>query len=428
MRATTGPRHTRATTLMALVICLALAGCTSIRDPRQVGGGGPGRGLATDSSAGANASGVPTAAPYGSVPGDGGELVTPDPNASIAVPDTVTVQLSDAPSARYAGFYAADVNGLYAQANLDLLIQPPAPGVEPVTLASKPDGPAFYVGPALAVLRARRSGASDLVNIAQLLQRSGERVARLAGTPLGRLGDLKGLRVTVLRGGYEQDLLAAVAVAGVDRREIHFTRGAFDPGLFAAGASDAAQVRLEDEYARILESVNPGTNALYQPADMRLLDISAPGLGALQDGIYARAAWLAEPGNADIATRFLVASLSGWIACREALDECAQKAVDAGADLPAQHQRWVLNEVNALIWPAPRGIGLLDSRAWSGTAAVALKAGLIDALPTAEATRSDLHQSALSALAGSDTRALGFSKAMVAITAGGQDPDPSINP
>ena len=50
----------------------------------------------------------------------------------------------------------------------------------------------------------------------------------------------------------------------------------------------------------------------------------------LQDALFARAAWLAEGNNEDIATRFLQASFQGWIYCRDNPDDCIQYTVDAG--------------------------------------------------------------------------------------------------
>ena len=442
----------RPVVLLACLVTLSLGSvaCTSIRDPHAGVGAGAGDDLGgggdTGGGDGSNGGGAATSAPgatdgggdtggdtggdsgdTGDTGGNGGDtgggLETIDPNASLVTATPIQVQLAEGASGRYAGFYAADDLGYYDDANLDVLIDPAEPGDDGVKLASASDGPEFYVGPALAVMRARQAGTSDLVNIAQLFQRSGERIASLATSSVALLSDLKGKRVTVLRGGYDNDALAAIAGAGVDRKSVHFSRGAFDADLFAAGASDAAQVRVEDEYARILESANPDTNGLFQPADIHLLDLSTPSLATLEDGIYARAAWLAVPGNTDVAIRFLHAALRGWIDCRGALADCAQSAVDSGADLPAQHQEWVLNESNALIWPSPNGVGMLDPAAWAATAALGIKAGELTAAPTADATRSDLVTQALAGLGSADTNGAGFTKAVVAITAGGQDPE-----
>ena len=53
----------------------------------------------------------------------------------------------------------------------------------------------------------------------------------------------------------------------------------------------------------------------------------------LQDAIFARASWLAEEGNEDIATRFLAGTFQGWAYCRDNPEECVQFTVDAGSTL-----------------------------------------------------------------------------------------------
>ena len=53
----------------------------------------------------------------------------------------------------------------------------------------------------------------------------------------------------------------------------------------------------------------------------------------LQDAIFARDAWLKQPGNEDIAIKFLRASFQGWMFCRDNPDKCIQYTVDAGSTL-----------------------------------------------------------------------------------------------
>ena len=80
----------------------------------------------------------------------------------------------------------------------------------------------------------------------------------------------------------------------------------------------------------------------------------------LQDALFARESWLKQPGNEDVATRFLRASFQGWIYCRANPDDCIQYTVNAGSKLGAGHQRWMMNEINPLVWPSPNGIGIMD--------------------------------------------------------------------
>ena len=67
--------------------------------------------------------------------------------------------------------------------------------------------------------------------------------------------------------------------------------------------------------------------------------------------------------NQDIAKRFLKASFKGWAFCRDNQDECLQHVLDSGPTLGEGHQRWQLNEINALTWPNATGIGVMDETA-----------------------------------------------------------------
>ena len=139
----------------------------------------------------------------------------------------------------------------------------------------------------------------------------------------------------------------------------------------------------------------------------------------LQDAIFARAGWLAEEGNEDIATRFLRASFQGWIYCRDNPDECVEYTVDAGSTLGPGHQAWMMNEINALIWPSPDGIGVMDA-AWHQTVAHRLDAGIItDGASSEDAYRTDLAEAALEGIE-EDVAGEDFTKGTVEVTPGGE--------
>jgi NitT/TauT family transport system substrate-binding protein len=187
---------------------------------------------------------------------------------------------------------------------------------------------------------------------------------------------------------------------------------------FVNGEIDAAQAMIYNEYAQVLEAINPDTGELYQAEDLTVISMESAGTAMLQDAIFASEAWLAEEGNEDVAVRFLKASFRGWMHCRDNIDECVQIVLKYDAALPKGHQTWQLNEINALIWPSPDGIGIMDPDLWQQTVDVSLEAGIIEAAPPAEAYRTDLAQAALDEIAEEHTGA-GFTKGQVEVTAGG---------
>ena len=126
---------------------------------------------------------------------------------------------------------------------------------------------------------------------------------------------------------------------------------------------DVAEAMIYNEYAQVLEAENPETGELYQPEDLNVIDCNDVGTAMLQDAIFARAG-VARRGRQRGHRRPVPGRrlLQGWIYCRDNPADCVQYTVDAGSTLGAGHQTWMMNEVNALIWPSPDGIGALRPR------------------------------------------------------------------
>ena len=103
------------------------------------------------------------------------------------------------------------------------------------------------------------------------------------------------------------------------------------------------------------------------------------------------------------------ASLRGWIFCRDNFDACVDIVMAAGPELPRGHMEWQLNEINALIWPSPGGIGVMDGGLWSQTLDVATSQGVLSARPGDDSYRSDIAENALAGI-DEDTTGSDFSK------------------
>ena len=138
----------------------------------------------------------------------------------------------------------------------------------------------------------------------------------------------------------------------------------------------------------------------------------------LQDAIFVREAWLNEEGNRDIAVRFVRAALKGWIYCRDNPADCVQYTTDAGSQLGTGHQSWMMNEINALVWPSPSGVGVLDPVAWNQTVQIAKQAGIIKGDPPTTAYDTSIVTEALAGIEG-DTKGGPYTKGTVEVTPGG---------
>jgi len=381
----------RAMIVLGAAVALALAAC----------GGSPG------DTAGGPEGGMPTA----------------DPEATFAIPDDILVQLTELPSARTIPYFSAELSGRYQVHNLSVIPMEGDPTVGDPTLAlGEEEGPQVLIAPAAAALRASAE-VVPLVQVAQIATRSGDRILVPASSGMKVPADLAGARITVLEGAPGESVLPALVAAGVDPASVTIESAPFDAAAVAAGELAAVHVRVEDEWAQVLEQTDAVTGALIDPAAFTVIDLSDPAVAMPGDGVWVRADWL--PGHEDVVTRFLAAILAEWVACREDPEACAVNAYDNGSLLPLQHQRWTANEMNGLLWPADGGLGSLDATTWDTVAARAVAAGILSQLPTADVgMRADLLAAASDLLEGTDLRAADFSPASVEIMPGGEESAP----
>ncbi len=80
--------------------------------------------------------------------------------------------------------------------------------------------------------------------------------------------------------------------------------------------------------------------------------------------------------------------------------------------------REMMNEINALIWPSPEGVGVIDPVFWSQTVKIAKQAAIIKNDPSIDAYTTDIVKAAYEGLGG-DTTGSSFQKATVEVTPGG---------
>jgi len=367
-------------------------------------------GTASSAPSGAASAGAPSAV----------ATAAGSPGASAAALDEVRLQLQWAPQAQFSGYFAAEEQGYYEAAGLKVTILDGGPDVIPQAVGSAADGPEFTISWVPKVLEAREGNpASDLVNIAQIFQRSGTLSVSWKESNITQPADFKGKKVGAWGFGNEFEVTAAAKKAGLtEGTDYTKVTQPFDMTLLLSKQIDVAEAMIYNEYAQVLEAKNPETGELYKPTDLNVINYNDVGTSMLQDALFARASWLAEAGNEDIATRFLKASFQGWIYCRANPADCVQYTVNAGSTLGAGHQAWMMNEINPLVWPSPNGIGMMDPAEWQQSVDVALEAGIIKAAPPAEAYRTDLATAALAGIT-EDTKGADFAKGEVQVTEGG---------
>lgn len=372
--------------------------------------------------AGCAAPAAPSAAPA-----SGGEAAAPAAEATAAPAEEgcaemtpVKLQLQWVTQSQFAGYFAAVDQGFYAAHCLDVTILEGAVDIVPQQVVAS--GQAEFGLAWVPKVLASRSEGADLVNIGQVFQRSGTLEVSWADNPVATVADMRGKKIGTWGFGNEHELFAAMRAEGIDPNnadDVTIIQQSFDMLALLNRELDAAQAMTYNEYAQVLEAVNPETGELYTPEDLVVIDFNDVGTAMLQDHVFVRESWLAEEGNEDVAVRFLAASFQGWQWCRDEIDACVQVVLDNGPTLGQSHMTWQLNEINKLIWPSPAGIGVMEQALWDQTVAVSLESGIIPEAPSEGAFRTDLALKALEMVEG-DTTGADYQPITVELIEGGE--------
>ncbi len=345
----------------------------------------------------------------------------------------ISLQLQWLPQAQFAGYYVALDQGYFEEEGFDdVEIIPSGGDIVPqdALVAGDVD---FAIAWVPKVLGTMEGTGVELTDIAQVYQKSGTLQVSWAGDGIESVADFKGKRIGSWGFGNEWEIFAAMADEGLDSTSVSITTQDFSMNALLDRDVDAAQAMTYNEWAQILEVVNPETGELYQPEDFDVISYEDTAGAMLQDAIWADTARLADdPAYADAAVRFLKAITKGWVFSRDNPEEAAAIVYDAAINAEAAfpvgpvHQLWQMNEVNKLIW-AGGDFGLIDQAAWDQTVTAALSAlnqdglELITTEPAASAFSNEYIEQALAELADEGVEVGGeYTPIDVVLTEGGQ--------
>ncbi|HEX9866738.1 MAG TPA: ABC transporter substrate-binding protein [Acidimicrobiia bacterium] len=351
----------------------------------------------------------------GTPDGEGGTTV---PAEECTEPDPVRLQLQWFAQSQFAGYYVAKDLGFYEDQCLDVTILEGAVEIVPQQVLAT-GGAEFGLAWVPKALVSRDAGA-DIVNIAQVFERSGTLEVSWADSGITEPADWAGK--TVGNWGFGNEFELTAAINRFDVEDVELIGQDFTMTALLNDELDAAEAMIYNEYAQVLEAVNPDTGELYQKEDLSVIDFNEVGTAMLQDAVWVNAEWIAEEGNEDVAVRFLTASFQGWIHCLDNFDECVEVVLNNGSTLGQSHQEWQLNEILALIFPATNGIGVMNQELWDQT--VDVSTSEIPELEgkeiPAEAYRTDLAAAAIANLGDMDTSGGGYERRVIELREGGE--------
>ncbi len=336
--------------------------------------------------------------------------------------DKVTLQLKWVTQSQFAGYYAAKALGYYKAFGLDVTLKVGGPSITPEQVVAS--GGAQIGLDWLPSLLATRDTGTNLENIAQMFARSGmtEIAKKTAG--ITSIAAMRNKTVGVWCCGNQFELYAALTKHGMDpehNKGVKIFNQPFDMVAFLQGKIQAAAAMTYNELAQVLESKNPATGKLYTLNDLNVFKLQNEGTGMLEDGLFADQSWVSA--NRDVATRFIAASDRGWIYCRDHVTQCTNIVLQNGPTLGKTHQTWEMNEINKLIWPNSKGIGIMDPAQFKQTAAIALKYKVIKKAASTKAYDPTLAKAAVQYLKnhvkGIDVKGKQYKPITVKLTPGG---------
>ncbi|MEI7506251.1 MAG: ABC transporter substrate-binding protein [Actinomycetes bacterium] len=356
--------------------------------------------------------------------GDDSSSDAPASNAPAACATTtpVKLQLQWFTQAQFAGYFAAVDQGFYADQCLDVSIL--EGGVDIVPQQQLADGVVDFALSWVPKALASREAGANIVDIAQIYQRSGTLQVSFKDKGITSPADFAGKNIGNWGYGNEFEIFAALTKAGLDpAADVTLVQQQFDMAALLSGDIDVAEAMTYNEYAQVLEAINPDTGKQYTADDFNVVSYEDEGVGMLQDAIWASGERLAsDAAYKDTATKFVAASIQGWAYCRDNAQACADIVVSKGSKLGASHQLWQMNEVNKLIWPATGGAGMIDAAAWDRTAKIAQEtknlegSTVLTKAPDAEAYTNDIVTAALAILDGMGVDTKGSSFAPLTVT------------
>ncbi|SDM47008.1 NitT/TauT family transport system substrate-binding protein [Cryobacterium flavum] len=283
----------------------------------------------------------------------------------------ITLQLQWFAQAQFAGYYAALDQGYYEDEGLDVTIDEGGADIVPQDVLAAGDAD-YAISWVPKVLGSIEQGA-NITDVAQIFERSATTQISLKDKDITTAADLAGKNVGSWGYGNEWELFAGMQKAGVELGDINLIQQAFDMTGFLAGDIDAAQAMTYNEYAQVLETINPDTGELFQPDELNVIDWNDEGTAMLQDSIWANADKLESDADyADNTVKFIKASIKGWIYAANNPSEAAGIVTAAGSTLGESHQLWMTNEVSKLIFPSSNGVGMIDEAAWANTVDIAM--------------------------------------------------------
>jgi len=269
--------------------------------------------------------------------------------------DVVTVQLGWYHQAQFAGFYAADQLGYYAEENIAVTLRPrPSPTVD--TLASVLDGSAdIGLQSGFATISARAAG-QPIIAIAAIQRRFPKVFMTLATSGITRPHDFQGHTIRKLNPKGEAIVFRAMmAKLRLDPAGVREIETGYDLAPFYAGQVDIWPAFLTNE-------------VVLARRQGHLVNIILPydyGINSYDDVIVTTDNLLRT--KPELLTRFLGATMRGWRWAIEHPQDAGELTLKYDPRLDPQQQAAMVDASMPLVHVGEDHIGWMREETWQHT-------------------------------------------------------------
>jgi NitT/TauT family transport system substrate-binding protein len=257
------------------------------------------------------------------------------------------------PQAQFAGYYVAYEKGFYKRNGIDLTLLQGGPDHPASTLLVKRE--ADFATLWLSTAMRMRANGQDIINIAQMVQRSALMLVAKRSSNIKTPQDMNGKKVSLWGEDFQ---IQPKAFFRRYNLEVKIVPQSFSVNLFLRDGVDVASAMWYNEYHTI---INSGLN----PDELTTFFFHEHGLNFPEDGIYTLEKTFKK--DPSLACAFVKSSIEGWLYAfshpEEALDIVLKYISQARIPANRVHQKWMLSRMKDLISP-PDGssIGILQPR------------------------------------------------------------------
>jgi len=285
------------------------------------------------------------------------------------------------PQAQFAGYYVAKEKGFYEDLGLDVSIINGGPDNPPFKLLE--DGDADFCIMWLSTAIEKRSQGIKLVNISQILQRSGLMLVAKKSSGIFEPRDMNNKKIGLWDADFEIQPKAFFDKYGLT---VNIVPQHYTVNLFLQGGVDVASAMWYNEYHTII-------NSGYDPEELTTFFFYDHGLNSPEDGIYTLENTINK--DPDLCKAFVAASIKGWVYAFTHIDETVKIVMRymADAHVPATevHQKWQLERIRdlTLVNGSYEDIGRLSEEDFNKVANTLKEARLIKDIPKFSSLHKD---------------------------------------